>query len=93
VNGAEVLSAAGQVIKSDRQRIYGEAEKNFETIAEFWTTYLGTFLSAKDVACMMVLLKIARTISSPDHTDNYVDMCGYGALAAEMVSERKETND
>jgi hypothetical protein len=31
------------------------------------------------------LQKIARTKANPMHMDNYVDGCGYLALAAEMV--------
>ena len=40
-----------------------------------------------DVAMLMVLVKIARTKSSPEHSDNYVDMAGYSALASELGKE------
>lgn len=34
---------------------------------------------------MMALLKIARIKSGSGKTDSYVDLCGYAALAADMV--------
>jgi len=35
---------------------------------------------------MMVLLKVSRSRASPQKMDNWIDMCGYAALAGEMVS-------
>ena len=41
---------------------------------------------------MMVLYKIARTSENPTNIDNYVDTCGYGALAGEQVPTINELN-
>jgi hypothetical protein len=41
-------------------------------------------INAHDVAIMQVLLKAARTANKPKKRDNYLDICGYGALAAEL---------
>jgi len=38
---------------------------------------------------LMTLVKVARTISSPKHEDNYVDICGYSAIANELAKEKK----
>ena len=46
--------------------------------------YLGRTVSAEDVALMMALLKIARIKVGEFKADNYVDLCGYGALAYEV---------
>ena len=37
-------------------------------------------INAKDVAAMMMLVKVARFANDPSHRDNLVDICGYAAL-------------
>lgn len=86
-----VLEEAKRCICQDRQNQYGAPEDSFLTIAAFWETYLSAKyerpieLTRDDVAIMMVLLKVARTIGHAHHVDNYVDMAGYAALAAELA--------
>lgn len=86
-----VLEEAKRCICQDRQDQYGAPEDSFFTIAQLWSTYLAgehklkCILSKEDVALMMVLLKVARTNGHKHHVDNYVDMAGYAALAAELA--------
>jgi hypothetical protein len=75
-----VLDEAKDIIYGDREKTYGKPSKNLETIAVFWSEYIGTKLSAKDVAVMMVLLKAARLRNDINHRDSVVDICGYAAL-------------
>jgi hypothetical protein len=75
-----VLDEAKDIIYGDREKTYGKPSKNLETIAVFWSEYIGTKLSAKDVAVMMVLLKAARLRNDISHRDSVVDICGYAAL-------------
>jgi hypothetical protein len=75
-----VLDEAKDIIYGDREKTYGKPSKNLETIAVFWSEYIGTKLSAKDVAVMMVLLKAARLRNDITHRDSVVDICGYAAL-------------
>ena len=75
-----VLDEAKDIIYGDREKTYGKPSKNLETIAVFWSEYIGTKLSAKDVAVMMVLLKAARLRNDLTHRDSVVDICGYAAL-------------
>lgn len=87
----EILETAGKLISGDRAATYGDAQESFKTIGQFWSTYLGVTVSAVDVATMMALLKIARSRGS-EHHDNWVDLCGYAALAGEMEAHpKKET--
>ena len=46
-------------------------------------------ITGDDVAVMMALLKVARIATSPTGAtfDNYVDLAGYAACAAELASE------
>ena len=86
-----VLEKAKLCICQDRQNQYGAPEDSFAAIANYWSIYLLNSkkivgaITSKDVALMMVLLKIARAEGHTHHTDNYVDMAGYAALAAELA--------
>jgi len=42
-------------------------------------------LEAKDIAHMMILFKMARTQGQKPKRDNYVDICGYAAIAADRL--------
>jgi hypothetical protein len=89
----QVLRDAQKVINGDRQDAYGNPENSFQRIADLWDAYLsGKYdseidLTAQDVALMMTLMKIARTMTGSGHMDSYVDACGYMALAADMEVE------
>lgn len=82
---AEILDTAKRIVTGDREQQYGSPEDNFTTIAGFWTTYLRHDITADDVAMMMVLLKVARIQSGQVKADNYVDLAGYAACAAEIA--------
>jgi len=80
-----VLKEANAIIYGDREKTYGHPAKNLETIAVMWNAYLnaktsGNSISAKDVAGLMMLVKVARFANDPTHRDNLVDICGYAAL-------------
>lgn len=87
----EVLQQAAQCITQDRAATHGDAEDNFTSIAELWDWWMihrdGGPLSAYDVAMMMSLFKHARAVSNTGkvHADNFIDACGYLALASEMT--------
>lgn len=78
-----VLDEAGRIISADRNSTYGEPEDNLGRIAGLWTVYLERPVSPRDVAWLMVLLKVAREVHAP-HDDNPVDVAGYAALAGEV---------
>ena len=88
MNRKECLEAAGIAVLIDRETDYGSPEDTFSDIAELWTSYLHFPVSAKDVAHMMILLKIARAKNNPKE-DNYVDIAGYAACAAEIGGEHE----
>lgn len=87
----ETLEQAIKAVCTDREGQYGSPENNFKVIAEFWTDYLRNSrtlkcgsISAKDVAVMMTLFKIARITTGKHKDDNFVDLAGYAACAAEL---------
>ena len=91
----ECLDMAKAIVNGQRNLIYGKPEDSFQSIAELWNAYLNakepdieTCLSGHDVAIMMSLFKIGRIACSDEyHRDNYVDGCGYLALADDMADE------
>lgn len=67
---------AEAIVAGDRG---GYPEDVFTTIAKFWGAYLGIEIHPRDVAAMMILLKLARL--NPDinkyNPDCAVDIMGY----------------
>lgn len=75
-----VLEEAKQIVTGARREEYGGIEDSFKIIADLWTVYLKKPVSSKDVAMLMVLMKVARE-EYCHKTDNLVDICGYASLA------------
>lgn len=90
---ADILKQAEKCVCGQRQQDYGSPEDNFTTIAHLWTVYLAAAhnkpqpISAKDVAVMMGLLKVAR-IARGESLDSFVDLAGYAACAGEITSRK-----
>lgn len=79
------LDTAKSVITGGRQDDYGNPEDSFGRIASLWSGYLGYPFTKLDVAHMMILLKVARCIGQAPAEDNYVDIAGYAAIAADRI--------
>lgn len=80
-----ILKEADELTSGDRARAYGPAKENFRKIAMLWGAYKGAHFTEKDVAMMMILVKMARN-SFKEKRDNLVDIAGY-ARTAEMCDE------
>lgn len=95
----DILEAASKAVHAeDKEHDYGKPEDNFATIAELWNTYLeatcddpdrSVCLGSRDVAVMMILLKIAR-LSMSNKTDHWVDIAGYAACGGEIDGTSEE---
>ncbi len=86
---AETLDKAKQIVCGQRENEYGSLEDNFQTIANLWSAYKNVDFSANDVAMMMALLKIARIRTGIATEDSFVDLAGYAACGAEIVSKNR----
>ena len=84
------LRNAESIVCSDRDQQYGDPENNFAQIANMWTSYLGVEIVPEDVAMMMIMLKIARAKTGSYKEDNYIDIAGYAACAAEIATNNEE---
>ena len=87
VTRSEILDTAREYVTQDRAATHGDAERNFNLIADYWSAHLDVNITATDVAVMMTLLKIARIRSNPHNLDNWVDACGYMACGGEIAAE------
>ena len=86
----DTLDAARAAI-THREVAYGSPRENFDRIAAIWQIVLssrlrdGEAVNATDVALMMVAVKLARLVETPDHADSAIDLAGYAALLTEVV--------
>lgn len=91
VRAATVLRSAADIIEGDRAEQHGDKAVSFGRIALMWQAHLDVRredgpLTGEDVALMMVLMKLVRSQSGEWNEDDFVDLCGYGACAAELSS-------
>ena len=98
MNKSEILKTAENIVNGDREKQYGKAENNFNTIANLWADYLSakdepTDIKPKDVAAMLALLKIARIASGHAKEDNWVDLAGYAACGGEIETGGSNGSD
>ena len=87
-----ILETAKRYVCNDRNNQYGAPEDSFKAIADLWAGYLGTEISAKDVAAMMVLFKMARVRTGAGKSDNWIDAAGYCACGGEIEHKEAEKN-
>ena len=88
-NRAECLAKAKECVCGQREQDYGSPESSFSAIANLWNAYYGSDFTAKDVAMMMALLKIARISTGTATVDSFVDLAGYAACGCEIATELK----
>ena len=87
-----ILETAKRYVCNDRNNQYGAPEDSFKAIADLWAGYLSTEISAKDVAAMMVLFKMARVRTGAGKSDNWIDAAGYCACGGEIEHKEEEKN-
>ena len=80
----QILAEATALVSASRAEQHGDYKTCHEQIARLWSAHLGTEIEAQDVALMMILVKLARAKVGGPNPDNYVDMCGYAAIAGAL---------
>ena len=88
-----ILLKADTFVGVERETSHGNKRKNHKNIASMWSAYLGISINEVDVALMMALLKIARTKEGEYNSDDYIDLCGYGAIAGELAHKLNRGKD
>lgn len=92
ITAQQFAQKAAGLVGGDRARTHGNKTQNHKNIANLWNGYLRCkglpgILRPEDVAHMMVLLKVARTQAGEYNADDYVDACGYAAVAGEIARD------
>ncbi len=80
-----ILEEARRVVDGPRQQDYGTPGANHARTAAFWSTYLDTPITAKQVCMMNILQKVARSMQRTTR-DTLVDIAGY-ARNVELIEE------
>lgn len=86
----DILDEAKNAV-ADRGKNYGNVYINHERIAAQWSITLGTEVTAEQVAMMMVQVKLARLMETPDHMDSWVDIAGYAWTGGKCVQEAPDS--
>jgi hypothetical protein len=89
------------LICRDRQSTHGEAEDNFQNIADCWTWWLqkrkllpaGFKITPLDVCEMMTDVKKCRKLTNLTYQDNWDDGVGYQAIGAAIAEHTNEMKD
>ena len=95
MNTTDILKKAEKLVSKDRAETHGDKILNHENIARLWGAYLqnkfklNLNLLPEDVANLMTLLKIARTQAGKFNLDDFIDACGYAAIAGEIANQRQ----
>lgn len=101
MNRKECLDTAAKAVLSDRNRAYGDPEDNFRETAALLRPLFQRVTRAAGgdpdrvvldpwmVAWAMNQLKAARTLTSPEVADHWVDIAGYAACGAECATAAK----
>lgn len=95
----QLLADAARLTGGDRNEAYGHPFTNLTHMADMVTAYIhgkygfSNTLNAEDMAWIMVLAKISRTVASLKD-DNYIDAAAYSAIAGECrtISEKNAGN-
>ena len=95
MNTTDILEKTKKLVSESRHDKHGDKVINHENISRLWTSYLqnkfklNLVLLPEDVACLMTLLKLARTQAGKFNLDDYIDACGYAAIAGEIANKRQ----
>ena len=84
MNRDEILNKSQFLINGERAKEYGDAYENHKRIAEMWSVLLNKQITVSQVYQCMIAVKLSRLIETPEHTDSWIDICGYGALGGEQ---------
>lgn len=88
--GLEMLAEVEATLRA-RGKNYGPTADNFTRIADRWDQYTrkarseSRYLSATQVAYMMIDAKLSRLIATEDHYDSLLDIIGYAVCAQDCI--------
>ena len=81
MTNTEKLFADATALIHQRGSLYGHPHLQNSRVAELWSAYLCFPITANQVAMCMALVKISRSVESPEYDDNYKDALAYIAIS------------
>ena len=78
-----IADEAIKFINGNRNDDYGAPKDALRQVAQFWSAYLSKAITASDVAKMMLLLKLARSMNDYKR-DTYIDGVAYLLIAEDL---------
>ena len=99
MKAADIAAQAAVLLNGDRERTHGNKRDNHANIGAIWSAYLTRALGVpvdllpSQVAAMMVLLKVARTLAGEHNPDDAVDAVGYSAIMGELATGEVEPSN
>lgn len=86
-----VLDEAARLVAGPRNETHGNYTDEARRIGRMWGAILNTEdIPPRTVAAMMIALKTARATAGMPHVDDWVDLCGYAALGAQIDADMAE---
>ena len=85
----EILRTAADLVSGPRKKQHGDVNEVFSRTSKLFFDMTGIDIHPLDCVGFMVCLKLARLGSKGLNMDNYIDACGYLALAGQLESEDK----
>lgn len=88
----QVLRDAADIVSS-RGETHGNYRLNIKHTAEMWSDLLHRKITPVEVCMMMVMLKCSRAVWGSPTPEHFKDICGYGAIAAALISDEETETD
>jgi hypothetical protein len=86
-----VLDEAARLVAGPRTITHGDYTSEAARIGRMWGAILNRDdIPPRTVAAMMVALKTARATAGAVNQDDWVDLCGYAALGAQIDADLAE---
>ena len=86
MKAAEALTQVQNIIQQ-RGEAYGNVRENMTETAKRMSLTLGHTVTPENVCLLMIDLKLARLKEPPRHLDSVLDVMGYAALLAELITD------
>jgi hypothetical protein len=83
----EILRTAADLVSGPRAEQHGDVMEVFGTATSLFHRASGEVLDEWDGIMFMVCLKIARIKHGTFNVDDYIDACGYLALAGQVYPQ------
>jgi len=88
----DIINGALDTLKP-RGAAYGDVRENHDHIASLASTLTRKELSARDIALVLLAVKLGRMTTSPELADHYVDAVNYLAFAGEFAMSSGTKSD